>query len=258
MEAPSADLMARWRDGDQEAANQLFRRYAERLLALARAGCPPGWSASSIPRTWSSRPAAVSSSAPATAATPCGAAATCGGCWRPSLCISCTTRSSGTRRGNAPPARSAARGRKAASSDRPEKGPARADAGGGGGPGRHPGTPVARPGPAGTPHGRAAVRGVQPRRHRRRGVPLRTHRAPPPGARQGAAAARMPGCSGPVKPERRAMPKKHRAKAPTSSGTEDFDRLLDRFDQAWQSEPPPAIDEFLPAGSAGRRRCSTN
>src|SRR5437879_3375640 len=36
MEAPSAELMARWRQGDQEAAEELFRRYAERLLALAR------------------------------------------------------------------------------------------------------------------------------------------------------------------------------------------------------------------------------
>ncbi len=36
MDAPSADLMARWRGGDQEAAEILFRRYVERLLALAR------------------------------------------------------------------------------------------------------------------------------------------------------------------------------------------------------------------------------
>src|SRR5438270_12519197 len=36
MDVPSADLMARWRDGDEEAAEQLFHRYAERLLALAR------------------------------------------------------------------------------------------------------------------------------------------------------------------------------------------------------------------------------
>jgi RNA polymerase sigma-70 factor (ECF subfamily) len=36
MDAPSAELMARWRDGDQEAAGELFRRYAGRLLALAR------------------------------------------------------------------------------------------------------------------------------------------------------------------------------------------------------------------------------
>lgn len=32
----SADLMMRWRDGDQQAARELFLRYAERLLALAR------------------------------------------------------------------------------------------------------------------------------------------------------------------------------------------------------------------------------
>ena len=36
MEAPSADLMARWREGDQNAAEEMFRRYAERLRALAR------------------------------------------------------------------------------------------------------------------------------------------------------------------------------------------------------------------------------
>ena len=36
MEAPSGDLMARWREGDQAAAEELFRRYAERLCALAR------------------------------------------------------------------------------------------------------------------------------------------------------------------------------------------------------------------------------
>jgi RNA polymerase sigma factor (sigma-70 family) len=32
----SAELVERWRDGDQQAAEQLFQRYAERLLALAR------------------------------------------------------------------------------------------------------------------------------------------------------------------------------------------------------------------------------
>jgi RNA polymerase sigma factor (sigma-70 family) len=36
MEATSADLMARWREGDQQAAGEMFRRYAERLVALAR------------------------------------------------------------------------------------------------------------------------------------------------------------------------------------------------------------------------------
>jgi RNA polymerase sigma-70 factor (ECF subfamily) len=36
MEAPSADLMARWREGDEQAAEEMFRRYAERLRALAR------------------------------------------------------------------------------------------------------------------------------------------------------------------------------------------------------------------------------
>src|SRR5437879_1574324 len=32
----SAELMARWRSGDQQAADALFRRHAERLLALVR------------------------------------------------------------------------------------------------------------------------------------------------------------------------------------------------------------------------------
>jgi RNA polymerase sigma-70 factor (ECF subfamily) len=32
----SIHLVARWRDGDQLAADQLFRRYAEQLIALAR------------------------------------------------------------------------------------------------------------------------------------------------------------------------------------------------------------------------------
>jgi RNA polymerase sigma-70 factor (ECF subfamily) len=36
MDVPSADLMARWREGDEDAATELFRRYAERLIALAR------------------------------------------------------------------------------------------------------------------------------------------------------------------------------------------------------------------------------
>jgi RNA polymerase sigma-70 factor (ECF subfamily) len=36
MEERSAELMARWRGGDQQAAGALFRRYAERLVALAR------------------------------------------------------------------------------------------------------------------------------------------------------------------------------------------------------------------------------
>jgi RNA polymerase sigma-70 factor (ECF subfamily) len=41
MEAPSAELMAQWRDGDQDAAAVLFQRYAERLLALARSRLAP-------------------------------------------------------------------------------------------------------------------------------------------------------------------------------------------------------------------------
>jgi RNA polymerase sigma factor (sigma-70 family) len=35
-EEASINLVARWRDGDQLAADQLFRRYAEQLIALAR------------------------------------------------------------------------------------------------------------------------------------------------------------------------------------------------------------------------------
>jgi RNA polymerase sigma factor (sigma-70 family) len=34
---PSGELLARWQQGDQEAAGKLWRRYAERLIALARA-----------------------------------------------------------------------------------------------------------------------------------------------------------------------------------------------------------------------------
>jgi RNA polymerase sigma factor (sigma-70 family) len=36
----STDLMARWRQGDQEAAAELFRQYAGRLIALARSRLP--------------------------------------------------------------------------------------------------------------------------------------------------------------------------------------------------------------------------
>ena len=32
----SGDLIARWREGDQQAADELFNRYADRLVALAR------------------------------------------------------------------------------------------------------------------------------------------------------------------------------------------------------------------------------
>ena len=32
----SGDLLARWRNGDQQAADALFQRYADRLIALAR------------------------------------------------------------------------------------------------------------------------------------------------------------------------------------------------------------------------------
>src|SRR5262249_15364 len=35
-EDASINLVARWRGGDQLAANELFRRYAEQLIALAR------------------------------------------------------------------------------------------------------------------------------------------------------------------------------------------------------------------------------
>src|SRR5262245_38431736 len=36
----SGDLLARWRTGDQQAADQLFRRYTSRLVALARSRLP--------------------------------------------------------------------------------------------------------------------------------------------------------------------------------------------------------------------------
>ena len=36
MDDDSAELVRRWRDGDQQAAEALYRRYAERLMALAR------------------------------------------------------------------------------------------------------------------------------------------------------------------------------------------------------------------------------
>jgi RNA polymerase sigma-70 factor (ECF subfamily) len=36
----SADLLARWRNGDQQAATELFQRYADRLIALARSRMP--------------------------------------------------------------------------------------------------------------------------------------------------------------------------------------------------------------------------
>ena len=39
----------------------------------------------------------------------------------------------------------------------------------------------------------------------------------------------------------------------SSADPESLDRLLDRFDLAWQSGPPPAIEDFLPVGLAGRR-----
>lgn len=37
----SGDLVARWRQGDQQAAAKLFHRYAERLIALARSHLSP-------------------------------------------------------------------------------------------------------------------------------------------------------------------------------------------------------------------------
>lgn len=40
MDNLSADLVSRWRGGDQRAAEELFHRYAERLLALARTRLP--------------------------------------------------------------------------------------------------------------------------------------------------------------------------------------------------------------------------
>lgn len=48
METPSGDtqtaqLVARWRSGDQQAAGELFRRYLERLIRLARQRVPAGF-----------------------------------------------------------------------------------------------------------------------------------------------------------------------------------------------------------------------
>lgn len=39
-EERSAILIARWRDGDQQAAAQLFKRYADRLVSLAQSRLP--------------------------------------------------------------------------------------------------------------------------------------------------------------------------------------------------------------------------
>jgi RNA polymerase sigma-70 factor (ECF subfamily) len=39
-EGPPAELLARWRSGDQQAAAELFQRYAERLVRLARSRLP--------------------------------------------------------------------------------------------------------------------------------------------------------------------------------------------------------------------------
>jgi RNA polymerase sigma-70 factor (ECF subfamily) len=36
VDEPSQRLLARWREGDQQAATELFERYSERLIALAR------------------------------------------------------------------------------------------------------------------------------------------------------------------------------------------------------------------------------
>jgi tRNA A-37 threonylcarbamoyl transferase component Bud32 len=43
------------------------------------------------------------------------------------------------------------------------------------------------------------------------------------------------------------------AHATPSARADDFDRLLDEFDLAWQRECPPAIEAFLPARLAGRK-----
>jgi RNA polymerase sigma-70 factor (ECF subfamily) len=39
-DSDSKNLVARWRDGDQQAAAELYRRYASRLIALARGQLP--------------------------------------------------------------------------------------------------------------------------------------------------------------------------------------------------------------------------
>jgi RNA polymerase sigma-70 factor (ECF subfamily) len=45
MSDTSIRLLARWQRGDEEAAQNLFDRYAERLLALAHSRLPPGMAA---------------------------------------------------------------------------------------------------------------------------------------------------------------------------------------------------------------------
>src|SRR5947209_7362385 len=40
MDEPSGALLARWRDGDQQAADLLVRRFGQRLRALARSRLP--------------------------------------------------------------------------------------------------------------------------------------------------------------------------------------------------------------------------
>jgi len=56
----SGNLVARWRDGDQQAAAELFRRYAERLVGLVRRRLPP----SALPPRRTSQVRASRSAAP--------------------------------------------------------------------------------------------------------------------------------------------------------------------------------------------------
>jgi RNA polymerase sigma-70 factor (ECF subfamily) len=45
MDTTSADLLGRWRDGDRAAAEELFDRYTDQLLRLARRQLPPALAA---------------------------------------------------------------------------------------------------------------------------------------------------------------------------------------------------------------------
>jgi ECF sigma factor len=81
MDDATINLMARWRAGDQRAAEKLFRRYADRLIALARSRLSAKLSQRTTPKTSCSRPTGVSLAMPATAATIRNAAATSGDSW---------------------------------------------------------------------------------------------------------------------------------------------------------------------------------
>jgi tRNA A-37 threonylcarbamoyl transferase component Bud32 len=50
------------------------------------------------------------------------------------------------------------------------------------------------------------------------------------------------------------MPTQRPTRGPLAEGPEDLDRLLDRFERAWQKGVVPAIEEFVPAGIARGRQ----